>query len=292
MATIDTYRATGLGEILGHALALDRKWSDDGRSDHELWFRGQSELVHDLLPGIYRCGSECYDEIDLIHRFRTLAAPFADHKIRDDWDWYFLAQHHGLPTRLLDWTESLLTAVHFAIEAKIEGLGRVGYETMAHRDRNQPRFDNESPVVWVLEPATLNRCCCADQKDEVIVPGGTTTAKYLPEKLAIEKTNELPIAILPPLSNARIVAQQGRFTLHGKEKVAINKLAETSASPPISLARIVLDSDNLPQLWHELELAGVSWLSLFPSISSVAREVKWHGRHSLSTSAAGSHGSL
>jgi type I restriction enzyme M protein len=50
----------------------------------------------------------------MLEKFKREAIPYLTIKPNDDWDWLALAQHHGLPTRLLDWTQNPLVAVGIA----------------------------------------------------------------------------------------------------------------------------------------------------------------------------------
>ncbi len=81
---------------------------------------------------------------------------------RDAWEWYSLMQHYRAPTRLLDWTDSALVAFYFALTS---------YKPSSPA--------NIHPVVWALNPWTLNRW----DKNQDGSPPGTDwdiTQKYLP----------------------------------------------------------------------------------------------------------------
>lgn len=114
-------------------------------------FRGVSQKDFSLIPSIGRdFASEFLDltplEIEYLKRFREQIIPFIDPASMDNWDLLMLAQHHGMQTRLLDWTANPLVALYFACEKDFDHDGRVY------------RLDYQAPldITKFLDPFNLS----------------------------------------------------------------------------------------------------------------------------------------
>ncbi len=86
-------------------------------------FRGVANSTYLPTPKAYR-----FQELDderLFRHFMREAVALGDRLPQNDWEWLALAQHHGLATRLLDWTENALVAVFFAVDSHPEDDGAV-----------------------------------------------------------------------------------------------------------------------------------------------------------------------
>jgi len=97
----------------------------------ELIFRGVTNKDHSLVPSIGRHNRKNTDnnilalEEALIAEFKRLSIPELDLLPNNDFEWMFLAQHYGLPTRLLDWSTNPLVALYFAVEKDDDTDGAV-----------------------------------------------------------------------------------------------------------------------------------------------------------------------
>src|SRR6185295_12115497 len=79
----------------------------------QLWFRGQGNADYVLLPSLLRFRNGLDKEKFLFEKFRQLSLRVFPRRT-DDWEALFDMQHYGIPTRLLDWTDTLGIAVFFA----------------------------------------------------------------------------------------------------------------------------------------------------------------------------------
>lgn len=238
----------------------------NGNQIEKLWYRGQGKLSDDykLLPSIYRDSANYKMEYDLFQRFKAKAVPFLKYKPQTQWDWLFLMQHYGVPTRLLDWSEDALIALAFAIE------------------KRSSEDQIESDVcVWMLNPFKLNQQFNAfvDYKfipnieEQLIIDH----FKMLPERemtlgRPMHKLQH-PIAVIGSMNSDRIIAQKGVFTLFPQEFNGIIPLDESDKNQEF-LYKIIIKKQDISIIKEELIRFGVTENSLYPGLDSIALEIK------------------
>jgi hypothetical protein len=131
-----------------------------GRAHSSLVFRGLARSSYSNRHSLARLGDDYLDlERHLIRNFRKYA-----HRERPGqtvWDWLSLAQHHGLPTRLLDWTFSPFIAAHFATATSPDEEGVVWAVDCAAAHELLPddlrrSLDDEGATVFTTELLAVN----------------------------------------------------------------------------------------------------------------------------------------
>ena len=231
------------------------------------WFRGQSEAGWDLLPSLYRSGIKNHFERELNRDFKLRATAFLQNVPTNHLEWLFIMQHHGMPTRLLDWTESHLVALYFAIS----------------------HYNHEiDGCVWILAPWSLN-ICSIKQQSVPTVEHKYLQSYYLPDdsenNMVREVVAKYPIAVRPSRSSSRIVAQKGTFTIHGNLKKGLNVITEemnanlTSLQHGVKIAKLMIDGPSKKALFRQLFLAGITHSYLFPDLDGLAKEISFRYSH-------------
>jgi hypothetical protein len=216
-----------------------------------IWYRGQRDESWQLQPSIARSDATSDVEHMSIKRFKQNALPFITQRPADDWEWMFLMQHHRAPTRLLDWSESAMVALYFALE-----------------DSTGPNDPNEvDAAVWCLDPVALNANAGHKRKYELdILAFGVDEQlnNYLPDRLGSEAELD-PVAGIGPRNSARMVAQAGTFTITHAKHLPIEGLGEGAF-----VWRMVIPFAHKVRLKKDLEALGVNELLLFPDLDRVA----------------------
>ncbi len=222
------------------------------------WFRGHGDARWSLTPGWYRpaseakgVGDEYYGEATLLETFKLRAPIYLERLPATDWEWLFLMQHYGLPTRLLDWTESSLVALYFAL-------------------RDQARATDAA--VWVMSPWWLNRESFGEYG---LFPADDPRAReHAPLREGQKLEGRLPLAIAPIRASQRIAAQRGMFTIHGTERDALDRLAGRSGKERPCLRKITIPGADASPIRRELAIAGISESLVFPELSGLCDEIK------------------
>lgn len=225
------------------------------------WFRGHARVHEELAPKLLR---EKYivdyasHELSLIEAFKRVA-PALDTNVPNQDDniaWLFLMQHHGVSTRLLDWTKSALIALYFVV---------VEHET-------------EDGELWVMYPISLNNLSG--------IPGiplrNNPVLNYFVEEpfenpailrslFSLSQSPDKPIAIEPQMNFPRIMAQLSKFTIHPISDKA--NLINTLLTDGKYLVRYIVPSESKSKLRRDLATLGITQVSLFPSLDSLGRDI-------------------
>jgi hypothetical protein len=258
--------------------------------DHrELWFRAEDESHLDtcLQPGLYRprkgtprkdCMALLELENDLYEEFSRCAPQLSDLRLQDEeWDSYFLMQHHGAPTRLLDWTDGALIALHFAVRNKTAPFGSgaiihildVGWLVQLLK-RDPDRKDAHRR--WKSYNKKHPHDTYEDDWDRLYLP--------MDEEDAMDPLLATPVTPLlwdSPHVSRRVAAQRSRFMLFGTDPLWIYNLATKNDS---HLHSIKVPSSAIAEIKKGLIDAGISESVVFPDLDGLGRELKqqWDAR--------------
>jgi hypothetical protein len=263
--------------IMGVQQAIDVAF----RCEHCL-YRGEPDTYAIPIPKIFRdrywpdsgakYGPEATEKLRVlesnwIYEFKRLAVGLATDLPRGgnrthNLEWLFLMQHHGMPTRLLDWTQNILVALFFAVA------------------RDSQENDRRDGQIWLICTDRLN--AEAGIGEGFPLPGhpiveylaremfyGIEKKEGFAVKLGLKQIQTEPVAILPPLAWPRMIAQHSAFTLHPKPRSPQDVYGGAA-----NLTRHKVPSASKLKIRRELRLVGVEYRALFPQLDSISRDMK------------------
>lgn len=223
---------------------------------HDLAFRGQGNIDWKLYPSIARDDliprasrfNERHDaEREMFEEFKRAAANHLPTRSgRSDLELLAIAQHHGLPTRLLDWTRSALVALWFAVEKQ------------PCVDAQTGNINDGAVFVTVIPKGSM-----LSRSDTPFFGG---PAKFFS----------------PDHTDARFVAQAGLFSVHGSwDQTAAGHqngfMPITSRTFGFSsfLTTIPIAHEAFGMIRDELRVCGITASTIFPDLDGICRDVAW-----------------
>lgn len=246
-----------------HELLFAETWqSNICRFRSNLAYRGRADAAHDLRTSLMRLGGDhAALEGHLLRNFRKYASPAAVPK-DSVWNWLALGQHHGLPTRLLDWTFSPYVALHFA--------------TCDLR-----RMDVDG-VVWTIDYVRVHALAPRTLRDALEAEGANVFTTEMLERVCANLRGMDGIAadpyvvfVEPPSFDDRIVNQYALFSLVSRVDVPLNAWLE--AHPDLA-RRVVIPAELKWEVRDKLDQANVTERVLFPGLDGLCA---WLARHYL-----------
>jgi hypothetical protein len=222
-----------------------------------VWFRGHRIASWQLDPTLSR-EHKLGREIELTKRFKQNAFQFLRRVPTQEWEWMFLMQHYGVPTRLLDWTENPLIGLYFA----------------TREDQFPPRARKPAAVMWCLFPQRLNEMAgmILGSVDDIPAFGDEKELNdYLPSQVSQTTSSKNPLAIIAPRQFDRVYAQQGVFTIMHREARHIEEL-HPARGDQNHLVKITIPRRSVLPIKRELDILRITKLFVFPQLENVAEE--------------------
>lgn len=290
-----TVRIRSLGELINR-LTPDAPDPATGRRRDSGIYRGAGDVRWSLLTSLDRLGgidpphTKCALEEHVLRNFVRYSRPFVPSDARNPWELLATAQHHGVPTRLLDWTYSPLVAAHFATLSALTGhgaLARASADPMAGRGEDG-RFDGADDaeagdggcVVWRLDWQRVHRrfglpeiALLTEDLERVRDP--RERAVFTPWDLMARGVAVEPFACLfePPTLDARIAAQSAVFTLCSDASRPLDAFLAAHELDD-ALTQFVIAAEDVPAVRDQLDLVTIDDRRLFPDLDGVARQLR------------------
>jgi hypothetical protein len=226
-------------------------WATLSRFPGQPWWRGHAVASWRLVPSVLREDLGPIYEANIANKFAA-RAPSRYPKTPGHGElanWLFLMQHYGLPTRLLDWTESPLMAAYFAVS------------------ESEEKHAKEDGALWALDAFTMNGITGGQ---EGLLQPGHAYAKNLVELAFTQGTavDRGVAAIVTEEIDLRMLVQMSGFTIHG-DPTPLDARSELDEL----LARFVIPAAAKDRIRRELASLGIRERTVYPDLDHLASDL-------------------
>jgi hypothetical protein len=226
-------------------------------------YRGDADAGWPLLTSLDKLGgaapphSKAGLEEHILRNFIRYSRPYLGHPPENEWEVLVTAQHHGLPTRLLDWTYSPLVAAHFAT-------------------LNPERLSDR--VIWRLDWKKVHQFFQLPElalgiQDLEGILGDERPLTPWALFSAPPDAKQFACMLEPPSLNPRIVAQSATFTLCSDKYLSFERFLEKHGLGS-TLTKFIIPAKETARFRDQLDLVDVDERRLFPDLDGVAAEMR------------------
>lgn len=221
------------------------KAANDALGDPDIiWYRGHPDVDHYLLASLLRYKNGLQKEQYLFESFQKFSDRIFKRRT-SEWETLFEMQHYGVPTRLLDWTESFGVALFFAAYY------------------NKRRNSVKDAAIYLLSPKRLNKYSGINRVYRMPEDEGSFSYKGIYWNKTPFAANA-PIAIEPIFINDRMLAQRGMFTVHHDD------IEPLENEFPDAVQKVVIPNHIIDAAIDFLDLTNINEYSVFPDLAGIA----------------------
>jgi FRG domain len=251
-----------LGELIDRVTPRDPDPATGRRRDAGV-YRGSGDARWPMLTSLDRLGgvhpphTKRGLEEHILRNFIRYSRAHLPQPPANEWELLVTAQHHGLPTRLLDWSYSPLVALHFATRHVERGC---------------------DCAIWRLDWQRVHRCfgfpelaLLIEDLEDLFGKGG----RFNPWALFSGDFRDRSFACLlePPSLDARIVTQSAAFTLCSDTSQPFERFLEQHGLAD-ALTKLVVPAAESARLRDQLDLVGIDERRLFPDLDGLAAQLR------------------